>query len=274
VDTLREQRHGSRLTTRDAISGAGGADLDPFLMVSLYAMRGATFPPHPHAGFMVATYILPDSEIGFVNQDSLGTRNRIAPGSLHVTIAGSGVLHEEQPETEGPLAEGFQIWIDLPDHQRERPPAALHLDAADVPRLSSPGVDVRVVLGGAAGVHSPLALPTAALLLDVTMQPDTRWDLALPDDHQAFAFVLGGSLDAGWRRASAGQLLRTRADGDTLALLAGPDGARFTLFGGQPLRQPTVAHGPFVAGSREQLMRFAQAHAAGRFGSLTPFGGR
>lgn len=110
-------------------------------MVSLYAMRGATFPPHPHAGFMVATYILPESEIGFVNQDSLGTHKRIAPGSRHVTLAGRGVLHEEQPEVEGRLAQGFQIWIDLPDAEREATPQALHLTAASVPRQASEGAE-------------------------------------------------------------------------------------------------------------------------------------
>jgi hypothetical protein len=269
VETLPEQRHGGRLTTRDA---GHGLDLDPFLMVSLYAMRGATFPPHPHAGFVVATYILPESEIGFVNQDSLGTRNRIAPGALHATVAGRGVLHEEQPEVEGRLAQGFQIWIDLPQAERERAPEALHLEAERVPWVALSGADVRVVLGSLAGVTSPLSLPTAVSLFDVTMSPRARCELPLRSTDHAFAFVLAGAVDAGGRRATEGQLLRTRAGGDRLDLTAGGDGARLTVFGGTPLSQPRVAQGPFVAGSREQLARFAAAYAAGRFGTLEPFG--
>ena len=272
VDTLPEHRLGSRLVTRDAQVGANSPDLDPFLLVSLYSMRGATFPPHPHAGFMVATYILPDSEIGFVNQDSIGSRNRIAPGALHVTVAGRGVLHEEQPEVEGRLAQGFQIWIDLPESQRERAPQALHLAADQVPQVTLPGADVRVVLGEVAGVASPLVLPTSVSLLDVTMAPNARLKLPLPAADHAFAFMLGGSLDAGSRRAEAGQLLRTRADGAMLAVMAGATGARFTVFAGTPLPQPRVMQGPFVASHPQQLMRFAADHAAGRFGSLQPFG--
>lgn len=271
VDTLPEQRHGSRLVTRDAAPSTLGSDLDPFLMVSLYAMRGATFPPHPHAGFMVATYILPESEIGFVNQDSLGTRNRIAPGSLHVTVAGRGVLHEEQPEVEGALAQGFQIWIDLPAALRESAPQALHLAAEQVPRRALPGVELRVVLGEAAGLRSPLRLPTAVSLFDLRLEPQARLDLELSEAHQAFVFVLGGSVEAGERRAEAGQLLRTRADGAVLPLAAGADGARFSVFAGAPLRQPRMMRGPFVANNDAQLMRFASAHAAGRFGVLKPF---
>lgn len=272
VDTLPERRLGPNLVTRDAQLGANSPDLDPFLMVSLYAMRGATFPPHPHAGFMVATYILPESEIGFVNQDSLGTRNRIAPGALHVTVAGRGVLHEEQPEVEGRLAQGYQIWIDLPNAERERRPEALHLAAEQVPQLTQAGADVRVVLGRAAGAVSPLAMPTPVSLLDVTLQPHARCDLPLPATDHAFAFVLGGALDAGSHRAEAGQLLRTRADGDQFSLAAGPEGARLTVFAGTPLRQTRAMQGPFVASHPQQLMRFAADHAAGRFGTLRPFG--
>ncbi len=272
IDRLAERQLGDRLVTRDVQLDARRPDLGPFLMVSLYAMRGATFPPHPHAGFMVATYILPESEIGFVNQDSLGTHNRIAPGALHVTVAGSGVLHEEQPEVEGRLAQGFQIWIDLPQPERERAPAALHLAAQQVPHVALPGADVRVVLGRLAAVSSPLALPTAVSLLDVTMAPNARCELPLPAAEHAFAFLLGGALDVGPHRAAAGQLLRTGADGDALALAAGPEGARFTVFAGTPLPQPRLMQGPFVASDRQQLMRFAADHAAGRFGRLEPFG--
>lgn len=272
IDSLPEQRYRGRLITRDATLEALGPELDPFLMVSHYAMRGATFPPHPHAGFMVATYILPESEIGFINQDSLGTRNRIPPGALHVTVAGRGVLHEEQPEVEGALAQGFQIWIDLAESQRERAPEALHLAAAQVPVLTLPGAEVRVVLGQLAGNASPLALLTAVSLFDVALQPHARWEVPIPEGEHAFAFMLGGAMEAGSMRARAGQLVRTRADGPVLALTAGADGARFSLFCGVPLRQPRVARGPFVASSSQQLMRFAGDHAAGRFGSLQPFG--
>jgi redox-sensitive bicupin YhaK (pirin superfamily) len=272
VDVLPERWLGPNLVTRDAQLGANSPDLDPFLMVSLYAMRGATFPPHPHAGFMVATYILPESEIGFVNQDSLGTRNRIAPGALHVTVAGRGVLHEEQPEVEGRLAQGFQIWIDLPTAQRERAPEALHLAAEQVPQVALPGADVCVVLGHVAGVASPLALPTSITLLDVTMPPHARCELPLPAADHAFAFMLGGTLEADLHHAEAGQLLRTRADGRLLALAAGATGARFTFFSGTPLLQPRVMQGPFVASHPQQLTRFAADHAGGRFGTLHPFG--
>ena len=273
VEPLPTQRHGRRLVTRDVAWSAAKPDLDPFMAVSLYDMSGPTFPPHPHAGFMVATYIVPESPLGFVNQDSLGTRNRIAPGALHVTVAGRGVLHEEQPEAEGQPARGFQIWIDLPDPERETAPRALHLAADAVPILRTPGCEVRVVLGEAGGRRSPLELPTSVGLLDVTLGARRLWAHHLPTADHAFVFVIDGSMAVNGQRATAGSLVRTRPDGATLAFAAEGEGARFTLFAGAPLVQRRVLHGPFVARDAEQVARFMRDHAGGRFGSLVPMGG-
>lgn len=272
VDTLPTQRHGRRLVTRDVQWSPAKPDLDPFIAVSLYDMTGPTFPPHPHAGFMVATYIVPESPLGFVNQDSLGTRNRIAPGALHVTIAGRGVLHEEQPEADGQVARGFQIWIDLPESERETAPKALHLAADAVPRQALPGGEVRVVLGEAGGLRSPSSLPTAVGLVDVRLGAQGTWAHRLPAGDHAFVFVIDGALAVNGRRAEAGSLVRTRADGELMAFAADGAGARFTLFTGTPLAQPRVLHGPFVASDAEQAARFMRDHASGRFGALVPMG--
>lgn len=153
------QRHGSGLVTYDVGADHIGAAIEPFIFVSLYDMTGPTFPPHPHAGFSVATYILPESPIGFINQDSLGNRNRIAPGALHVTVAGSGVIHEEQPEKPGAAARGFQIWIDHRAADREIAPHALHVRNDAMPSVRDAGMTGRVVLGEVLGNTAPVAAP-------------------------------------------------------------------------------------------------------------------
>jgi redox-sensitive bicupin YhaK (pirin superfamily) len=272
IDSVPARHHGPGLVTRDVHWSPAAPDLDPFLAVSLYDMRGPTFPPHPHAGFMVATYIVPESPLGFANQDSLGTRNRIPPGALHVTVAGRGVLHEEQPEAAGAMARGFQIWIDLPDAERETEPRALHLAADHVPRVALTGGELRVVLGATAGVRSPLNLPATVTLVDAALGPRGTWTHRIDAADNAFVFVMDGVLSLDGQESGPGSLVRTRADGDALVFAAGPSGARFTLFAGTPLRQPRVVHGPFVARDAGQLARFLGDHAAGRFGTLSPMG--
>jgi redox-sensitive bicupin YhaK (pirin superfamily) len=266
-----ETRHGDLLRTRDLPSSKLSSGIDPFMVVSLYEMKGPTFPPHPHAGFSVATYILPESEIGFINQDSLGHRNRISPGSLHWTTAGSGVLHEEQPERTGGLARGFQIWIDLPDAKRECPPEARSLSAADVPVLRVDGTTVRVVLGTSNGLTSPLVTPNPVRLVDVALAPGARFAQSLDGDENAFGFVLDGELITPGGLAGSGHVAVTAAQGDGLIWSAGSQGARFVLFAGTPHTETRIQHGPFVARDRQQMARFVAGFSTGAFGHLTSF---
>lgn len=271
VVAITPEHHGPWLTTRDLVGQEVGVGMDPFLVVSLYDMTGPTFPPHPHAGFSVATYILPESPVGFVNQDTLGHLNRIAPGALHVTVAGSGVLHEEQPETSGAAARGYQIWMDHAPADREIAPFALHLKAADVPVATGDGVVARVVLGEAGHKASPLTTPTPVRLIDLTLAPGARHVQELSADENAFLVVLEGEVRVGDRQAPADHAAILARDGDAAEIVAGPQGARLTLFTGRPLGGPRVHAGPFVASDAAQARRFRDAFQAGRFGRLTPF---
>ena len=264
-------RFGEGLSTQDLPASGLDVEIAPFLVVSYFEMTGPTFPPHPHAGFSVATYILPESENGFVNQDSRGHRNRIPPGALHWTTAGSGVLHEEEPERVGTLARGFQIWIDLPDSERECTPDARHLPAADVPEVHVQGSTLRAVLGASNGLKSPLETPTPVRLVDVALAPGARIEQALSSDENAFAFVLSGELITPGGTARACEVALTVAEGDGLIWQAGEQGARFLLFAGVPQAKDRVQYGPFVARDAQQLAGFVAAFHRGEFGKITRF---
>lgn len=265
------QQQGPGLATTDMSDAELAGALNPFIMVSLYDMAGPTFPPHPHAGFSVATYILPESPIGFINQDTIGNRNRIAPGALHVTVAGRGVQHEEQPEVSGSLARGFQIWIDHSPADRELAPHALHLKADNVPQVERDGALIRVVLGTSNGLASPLALPTTVRIIDVALEMNGSFTQDLGKGENAVLLVIGGSVEIGERRIAAGSGAIISVDGDQL-MVSAPDGpARFTLFAGHPLADPRIQRGPFVASTTDQLMRFMTRFQSGEFGVLIPF---
>jgi redox-sensitive bicupin YhaK (pirin superfamily) len=270
VATVPSHRHGPGLTTTDIGERELGEAIDPFIIVSLYDMAGPTFPPHPHAGFSVATYILPESPIGFVNQDSIGNRNRIAPGALHLTVAGRGVIHEEQPERTGSLARGYQIWMDHADADREIAPHALHLRADDVPIAKAGGATVRVVMGTSHGLRSPLSPPTDVTLADVALEAGASFTHSLDDGDNAFLLMLDGDARLGDRIVAASQMAAT-SRGDTLTVTAGATGARFTLFAGKPFRHAKAQGGPFVGSDAAQLARFGKAYQEGAFGRLAPF---
>lgn len=262
---------GPNLRSYDAHTAVGDTASDPFLVVSLFDMIGPTFPPHPHAGFTVVTYMLPESPVSFINQDSLGLRNEILPGGLHATIAGAGVLHEEQPIRTGGLAKGYQIWIDHRNGERSVPARAVSLEAADVPVWRDEGVTLRVLLGAAQGMTSPVRLPTPVRLLDVALAPGATLTESIAADEQGYLVVVDGAFTADGQLVTRGQVATLGPTGDALSITAGADGARVTYFLGAPLRQPRVFAGPVVGGSKAEALAFLKAASAGAFGSLRAF---
>lgn len=221
------------LTTRDLMASALGDRIDPFLVISLFDMRLPLFPPHPHAGFSVATYIFPESEIGFWNQDTLGNRNLIPPGAMHLTVAGAGLMHEETVARSGRSALGLQIWIDHADADREVAPVALHLAADIVPTVVQDGVTRRVLLGASGGVASPVKAPLSARLIDVELDEGATLDEPVAPGETAFAVVRGGSVET--EAGGAGPATAVFAGTDRLRLTALAP-TRLTIFAGPPLR--------------------------------------
>lgn len=256
------------LVTRDLIANNLGGWIDPFLVVSLFEMRSPLFPPHPHAGFSVATYIFPESQIGFWNQDTLGNRNLIPPGAFHLTVAGAGVMHEETVTRSGRLALGLQIWIDHAAADREVTPAALHLPAADVPMIASDGVLRGVLLGTSAGLTSPIKAPLAARIVDIELQDGAVLEEPIPDGEAAFVVIRDGEVATAAGVADRGTAVFSNVD--ALRLTARGN-VRLTLFGGPPLRQSVIPAGPFVASSQSQARAFEARFRAGGMGRLTAF---
>ena len=68
----------------------------------------------------------------------------------------------------------------------------------------------------------------------------------------------------GWLAPSASSELATDLATD-LVISAGASGARLVLYAGEPIDEPLVQHGPFVAGSPAEIAEFHRQFRAGRF---------
>jgi quercetin 2,3-dioxygenase len=261
--------------TFDLTRQTPGISIDPFLVVSLFSMSQPIFPPHPHAGFSVATYVLPESEIGFWNQDTQGNRNIILPGSLHWTIAGSGLQHEETVTRSGRAALGFQIWIDHAAADRQMPPAGVHVKSEDVPVFDVKGIHARVLVGESQGLISPINPPTKVRLVEVTLAPNTTFTQALDDGENAFMWVIDGNViansETGSEKAVAGEIMIGGTSGPSLRLHSGDHDTRFMLFAGKPFRHDVVQGGPMVASTQAELATFMSRFRSGSMGHLKAF---
>jgi redox-sensitive bicupin YhaK (pirin superfamily) len=171
-----------------------GSAIAPFLQLDHYFMSQPTFAEHPHQGFSAVTYMFEDSAGSFFNEDSQGDRSTIAPGDLHWTQAGSGIRHNETPIEPGKICHGIQMFVDLPAIDKTLPGKAFHLIAAQIPTYTTAdGARVRVVVGSANGVTSPLQISTRICFLDVHLPADTAIVHELAIDESAFLLAVNGS---------------------------------------------------------------------------------
>lgn len=248
------------------------AQIDPFLGIDHAWMSAPTFPPHPHAGFSALTYLFLDSETGIANRDSQGNSTLIAPGGLHWTAAGRGVVHEENPAVLGSTTHLLQIFVNLPRERQDAAPFGLSLSPQDVPVVQLPGVRVRVPLGSFGGVRSPLAPPTEVTLLDIVLEAGAELKLPVAAGQRAFFMPILGSAEVGGESFSLDNLsvpiLPIATEAMTYKLVAKPGGAKVAVFIGKPLSQLVFSNGPMTFASQESLTAATAAYHRGDFGGL------
>ncbi len=260
--------------------------IDPFIGVDAFCMPHNFFLPHPHGGMSAVTLLLEDSPGGVVNRDSMGDHSTIAPGDLHWTQAGSGIVHEETPAQPGTAAVGLQIFVNMARRHKQVPAAVFKVDRADMPVWEQDGVRVKVVAGSFQGLTSPInsdaRWATPVDMLDIRLAPGATLDLPVANASNGFVLVTEGSVRCGDHQAAAHQavvLAPARAGAQpgaadngqaVLSLQSGDQGAHVVLLAGVPLREPVVPHGPFVGNSRDDIVGYIHAYQRGDMGHLEP----
>jgi quercetin 2,3-dioxygenase len=252
-------------------------DLDPFLMLDEFGTDRAEdyiagFPDHPHRGFETVTYML-DGRMR--HRDNHGNEGVLVPGSVQWMTAGRGLVHSEMPEQQEGRMRGFQLWLNLPAHEKMTAPKYQEFGPERIPVATpAPGVTVKVIAGRVDGTTGPISQPaTDPTYLDIALEPGADFTQSLPVEYAAFLYVFEGSLEIGGSRE--GSVLRTHelgvlGEGSNIHLKgvsAGSDGkvARAILVAGRPLREPVAKHGPFVMNTREELQQAFEDFQRGRF---------
>jgi redox-sensitive bicupin YhaK (pirin superfamily) len=284
VTTAPSGYEGEGFPVRRAFAGVDLRALDPFIHMDQmgevdYAPGEPKGTPwHPHRGFETVTYMIDGA---FRHQDSNGGGGLITDGDTQWMTAGGGILHIEAPPEEvvvkGGLFHGFQLWVNLPARLKMTNARYQDIRAGQVKLLSSAdgGALLRVIAGDVAGHHGPGVTHTPITLLHATLSPGAQLRLPWRADFNALGYVLAGSgsAGAGHRPVRTGQLA-VFGPGDVLTVAAsagggGPSaGLDILLLGGQPIREPIAAYGPFVMNTRDELVQAFEDYQAGRLGSI------
>ncbi|KAF1687471.1 hypothetical protein B1992_01975 [Pseudoxanthomonas broegbernensis] len=268
----RAASDGAGVKLTRVIGGPELPDLDPFLLLDEFGTDQAEdylagFPSHPHRGFETVTYML-DGRMR--HKDNHGNEGLLTPGSVQWMTAGRGLVHSEMPEQESGRMRGFQLWVNLPAREKMTEPRYQEFAPERIPAvLPAAGVEVKVIAGRVGETAGPITQPaTDPLYLDIALQPGAAWEHALPEGHNAFAYVFEGAATVGEgedARALDTHQMGVLGGGAVLSLRAGDAGARLILVAGAPLREPVARHGPFVMNTRQELMQAFVDYQEGRF---------
>jgi redox-sensitive bicupin YhaK (pirin superfamily) len=230
--------------------------------------QGFDVRPHPHVNLATVTYLF---QGGMFHRDSLGSQQRIEPGAINWMTAGRGIVHSERTPPDlratGSQAHGLQLWVALPRAAEESAPSFTHYPAEVLPPVDAgEGVSVRVLVGTAFGVSSPVAVLSPTVYAEIRLPAGSR--LELPSDHeQRGVYVVDGAITAAGVRAERQQLVVFRR-GVRPVLRAEAPGAHVVLIGGEPLDGPRHIWWNFVSSSKERIEQAKADWKAMRIGTI------
>jgi redox-sensitive bicupin YhaK (pirin superfamily) len=277
-----ETLEGGGFLVRRPFPKASFSEFDPFLLldemgpmeVAPGQAKGA--PDHPHRGFETVTYLLSgDME----HKDSRGHAGRLRPGDVQWMTAGAGVVHSEMPSREfmraGGRMHGFQLWVNLPQRDKMMKPRYQEISSSQIPKASSADglVNVSVIAGEAMGQKAVIETRTPIIYLHYRIEPGGVATQQVPDDYQAFAYVVEGEglFGADGESAGDGQMIMFSQDGGKVRI-ENPSDAKVTLelllIAGVPLNEPVARYGPFVMNTDDEIRQAIEDYQLGRMGAI------
>jgi hypothetical protein len=225
------------------------------------AGKGISVRPHPHINLATVTYLF-EGEI--LHRDSLGSKQTITPGDINLMVAGKGIVHSERerPEVNGVphRLHGIQLWMALPEEFEEIDPAFYHYPSRDIPAIKLNGVSVRVLMGDAYGLKSPVKTYSETLYLEAHMQAGQS--LELPNAEERAIYVAQGQLKIKDKLIQQyDMVILSEAEG---VLIEATADSRITLIGGKNLG-PRFIEWNFISSRKERVEQAKQDWLAGKF---------
>ena len=227
---------------------------------------GLDVRPHPHIGLATLTYLF-EGEI--VHRDTLANNVAVQPGEIALMTSGRGIAHSERSAADRGVPRpihGLQMWVALPAAKEEMEPAFAQYGVDRFSEIAGEGSRLRVAVGSAYGVQSPVETTSDTLFVDAILTAGAS--LPVDADHEERAiYTVSGEIEVQGDRFGPGQLLVLR-QGDRLTLRAVSD-ARFVLLGGATMDGPRHVWWNFVSSRKERIEQAKADWKAKRF-SIVP----
>ncbi|MEO7422410.1 MAG: pirin family protein [Ornithinibacter sp.] len=235
---------------------------------------GMDVAPHPHCALATVSWLF-SGEVE--HRDSIGTVAVVRPGEVNLMTAGRGISHSEVSTPATSVLHGAQLWLVLPEAAaRVAPRFEHHVPEVVVP---SPGVEVRVFVGSMFGSTSPVRVESPLVGAEVILAQGASLGLPLLGGFEAAVLVDRGSVTFGGRGIARSGLgvIDAGAHGGTVDLVAGGEGARVLVLGGEPFHEQVVMWWNFIGRTHDDIVAARTAWEGGAgdgaFGTVDGYAG-
>jgi redox-sensitive bicupin YhaK (pirin superfamily) len=232
---------------------------------------GMDVPPHPHTGLQTVSWLF-TGEIE--HRDSLGSHALVRPGELNLMTGGFGIAHSEVSTADTTTLHGVQLWVALPDAERNAPKDFQH--HIPQPARVDDGVTASVFLGSLAGHTSPVQTFTPLLGAELLLDPGATATLEVDPDFEHGVLADGEGLAVEGTSLARASLAHLPTGRRTLTVANDADApARAILLGGPPFEEEIVMWWNFVARTHDEIVAARDAWMAqdDRFGEVQGYAG-
>ena len=244
--------------------------LDRFGPLSFTDAKPMDIAPHPHIGLQTVSWLL-QGEV--VHNDSLGNEALLRPSGVNVMTAGSGIAHaEETPSQNSGLLNGVQLWIALPEADRNGQASFQHID--EVPIIEQAGGVVSVFAGSLPGCASPAEHFSPILGADVAVHARASTELQLDPSFEHAVLLVTGDAEINGQSIDSMSLYYLGTNRSSVEFKS-RDACRVLLLGGPPFPEKILMWWNFVARTPEEITQARsdwQSHQ--RFGEVSYRGPR
>ncbi|WP_371925030.1 pirin family protein [Halobacillus sp. A1] len=244
-------------------------EFDPFILMAEDWFKKGTFPDHPHRGFQTVTYVV-DGRLEHI--DNAGGRDILEPGDVQYMNAGWAARHAEEG-VEDDVAHTLQLWLNLPKDKKKSETIYQNVYGEQAPVMPFKGGSLKVFSGDLAGVQGPLDSIVPITLSEWTMAEGSEYTLDLPENHNAFLYVLAGEIEAGENEVNLKKhgvaTLSFNEEGEGASQITIKSNQRQTkvlVYSGRPINEDIVQHGPFVMNTMEEIKQAYEDYRNGKFG--------
>lgn len=233
--------------------------------VDFAAGTGLDVRPHPHIGLSAVTWLFEGS---LLHRDSLGHEQLLEPGAVNWMRAGTGVAHSERTppavRAQPHRLHALQCWIAATDAAEDAAPAFVHLPASAVPRVLSPGIELRVIAG--AGFDREVGMDGEAPCVIAVLRLANRMRFEFRASHaERGVYVVSGRASVGGQECAPHRF--AAIDGDRTVYVDALEPSVLVLLAGEPVGERSLWWN-FVARDEARIAAASARWAAGGFDAV------